>query len=135
MPVPEWAGGRYSMMRRLQLGLLALLLALLLPACSDKASGVADKKAKAALPAIPVVVAAVSETTVPLKVQAIGNVEVQATVAVKSRVDGQIVKMPFSDGQDVSMGQVLFEIDPRPFQALPLQAQAALARDKASLER
>ena len=118
---------------RLQHGLVILLCALL-PACGNNAAGVADKKAKEA-PAIPVVVASVTETSVPLKVQAIGNVEVQATVAVKSRVDGQIVKVLFNDGQDVARGQPLFEIDPRPFQALLHQAEAALARDKASLDR
>ena len=103
------------------------------PAPAGKAA-VADKKGKDA-PAIPVVVATVSEQTVPLKVQAIGNVEVQATVAIKSRLDGQIIKVGFSDGQDVAKGQVLFEIDARPLQAQLQQARATLARDKAQLER
>ncbi len=97
-------------------------------------SAAADKKGKAS-PAIPVIVTTVTEQTVPLKIQAIGNVEVQATVAIKSRIDGQIVKVGFSDGQDVARGQTLFEIDARPLQAQLLQAQATLARDKAQLER
>lgn len=109
------------------------LLALQLSACSQKDSSAASKKGDG--PAIPVVVAPVIATTVPVQIQAIGNVEVQATVAIKSRVDGQIVKVSFNDGQDVGKGQVLFEIDARPFQAMLLQAQAALARDKAQLER
>jgi multidrug efflux system membrane fusion protein len=115
---------------------LALLAAMMLAACGDTSGtkAAADKKGKEA-PAIPVVVATVSEQSVPLKVQAIGNVEVQATVAVKSRIDGQIVKVGFSDGQDVVKGQMLFEIDARPLQAQLLQAQAALARDKAQLDR
>jgi multidrug efflux system membrane fusion protein len=111
----------------------AALLALQLAACSQKDSSAASKKGDG--PAIPVVVAPVIATTVPVRIQAIGNVEVQATVAIKSRVDGQIVKVSFNDGQDVAKGQVLFEIDSRPFQAMLLQAQAALARDKAQLER
>jgi multidrug efflux system membrane fusion protein len=114
-----------------------LLAVLTLAACGDKSSNkaaIADKKGKDA-PAIPVIVAAVTEQSVPLKIQAIGNVEVQATVAIKSRVDGQIVKVSFSDGQDVAKGQPLFEIDARPFQAQLQQAQAALARDKAQLDR
>jgi len=94
----------------------------------------ADKKGKES-PAIPVIVATVAEQSVPLKIQAIGNVEVQASVSVKSRVDGQIVKVGFSDGQDVAQGQVLFEIDARPLQAQLQQAQATLARDRAQLER
>ena len=94
----------------------------------------ADKKGKDA-PAIPVVVAEVTEQTVPVKIQAIGNVEVQTSVAIKSRIDGQIMRAAFSDGQDVAKGQVLFEIDARPLQALHEQAQAALQRDKAQLDR
>ncbi len=112
---------------------VAVLLVLQLSACSQKDSSAASKKGDG--PAIPVVTAPVVATTVPVQVQAIGNVEVQATVSIKSRVDGQIVKVSFIDGQEVAKGQTLFEIDPRPFQAMLLQAQAALARDKAQLER
>ena len=105
---------------------------------SDKKSGDkkadADKKGKGG-PAIPVTVATVSEQTLPLKIQAIGNVEVQTSVAIKSRLDGQIVKVGFADGQDVARGQVLFEIDARPLQAQLEQARATLARDKAQLDR
>jgi membrane fusion protein, multidrug efflux system len=129
----------------------ALLATLALAACNnsgsttdknagnkgDKAankSAVADKKGKDA-PAVPVIVATVAEQSVPLKIQAIGNVEVQNTVSIKSRLDGQIVKVGFSDGQDIAKGQLLFEIDARPLQAQLQQAQATLARDKAQLER
>lgn len=115
-----------------------LLAAIALAACGDSGDKggkkTADKKGKEA-PAIPVVVAPVIQQAVPLKIQAIGNVEVQTTVAIKSRLDGQIVKVGFSDGQDVAKGQTLFEIDARPLQAQLQQAQAALARDKAQLER
>ena len=99
---------------------------------SDKRS--TDKKGKGG-PAIPVIVATVSEQTLPLKIQAIGNVEVQTTVSIKSRLDGQIVKVGFADGQDVAKGQMLFEIDARPLQAQLEQARATLARDKAQLDR
>lgn len=115
-----------------------LLAVITLAACGDGGDKggkkTADKKGKEA-PAIPVVVAPVIQQAVPLKIQAIGNVEVQTTVAIKSRLDGQIVKVGFSDGQDVAKGQTLFEIDARPLQAQLQQAQAALARDKAQLER
>jgi len=114
-----------------------LLAAVILAACgakSDGKTGVSDNKKKES-PAIPVIVATVAEQSVPLKIQAIGNVEVQATVAIKSRLDGQIVKVGFSDGQDVAKGQTLFEIDARPLEAQLLQAQAALARDKSQLDR
>lgn len=125
----------------------ALLAAVALTACdkgaADKAGNAenkvasaekGDKKGKGS-PAIPVIVASVSEQSMPLKIQAIGNVEVQTTVSIKSRLDGQIVKVGFGDGQDVAKGQLLFEIDARPLQAQLEQARATLARDKAQLDR
>ena len=115
-------------------GAVAFLLAALLAACSEKNSGAAEKKAGNG-PAVPVMVAPVVTKTVPLRVQAIGNVEPYATVALKARVDGQIVKVFFSDGQEVVTGQPLFQLDPRPFQAPQQQAEAALLRDKAQLDR
>lgn len=119
---------------------VAIVLATLaLAACSNSGSttdkrATADKKGKDS-PAIPVVVAEVTAQAVPLKIQAIGNVEVQNTVSIKSRLDGQIVRVGFDDGQDVAKGQVLFEIDARPLQAQLAQAQATLLRDRAQLER
>ena len=113
---------------------ITLLAAITLAGCGEKSSAVADKKGKES-PAIPVIVATVTEQSVPLKIQAIGNVEVQATVSIKSRLDGQIVRVGFSDGQDVAKGQILFEIDARPLQAQLQQAQAALERDKAQVDR
>ncbi len=117
---------------------ITVLAALALAACSNSGStdkrATADKKGKDS-PAIPVVVAEVTAQAVPLKIQAIGNVEVQNTVSIKSRLDGQIVKVGFGDGQDVAKGQVLFEIDARPLQAQLAQAQATLLRDRAQLER
>jgi multidrug efflux system membrane fusion protein len=111
-----------------------LTLAVSLTGCSGKDSGATEKKA-ADGPAVPVLVAPVVTKTVPLRIQAIGNVEPYATVAIKARVDGQIVKVLFTDGQEVTAGQPLFQLDPRPFQALLQQAEAALLRDKAQLDR
>ena len=115
-------------------GAAAFSLALALSGCSGKDSGATEKKAGDA-PAVPVVIAPVVTKTVPLRIQAIGNIEPYATVALKARVDGQIVKVFFSDGQEVVTGQPLFQRDPRPFQALLQQAEAVLLRDKAQLER
>lgn len=116
-------------------GVVALLLfAVQLGACTQQASSAAEKKT-AGGPAIPVVVASVLKKTVPLRVEAIGNVEPYKTVAVKARVDGQIVKVFFADGQEVKEGQPLFQLDARPFEASLQQAEAALLRDKAQLDR
>jgi multidrug efflux system membrane fusion protein len=81
--------------------------------------------------AVPVTVAKVVSETIPVRLRAIGNVEAYTTVAVKARIDGQIVAVHFKEGDEVHKGDVLFEIDKRPFEAQLAQAQATLAKDKA----
>ncbi len=63
--------------------------------------------------------------------KAIGNVEAYSTVSIKSRLAGQLVKVNFKEGQDVKQGDLLFVIDPRPYEAALRQVEANLARDKA----
>ena len=118
---------------RLSSLVLAGVVVLALAGCSGKPSSAAEKQSAGGV-AVPVTVAAVAVKTVPLRVMAIGNVEPYATVAVKARVDGQIVHVYFADGEEVRTGQPLFELDPRPFQAALEQARAALQRDKAQQE-
>ena len=86
-------------------------------------------------PAAPVSIAAVVRRSVAVRIQAIGNVEAYATVALKARVDGQIVEVNFKEGQRVRKGAVLFRIDPRPFEATLRQAEANLLRDTAQKEQ
>ncbi|MFM8333406.1 MAG: efflux RND transporter periplasmic adaptor subunit [Candidatus Methylumidiphilus sp.] len=83
---------------------------------------------------IPVLAVSVARKTVPLRVEALGNVEPFMTVAVKSRVEGQLLNAHFREGEAVAQGQLLFEIDARPYQAQLRQAQANLARDRAQWE-
>jgi multidrug efflux system membrane fusion protein len=83
-------------------------------------------------PTVPVTVAVVQQQTVPVRLHAIGNVEAYATVAVKARVDGQILEVNFRQGQPVRKGEVLFRIDPRPFEAALRQAEANALRDRAA---
>jgi multidrug efflux system membrane fusion protein len=116
-------------------GVAFSLLAVQLSACSEQQSSAAEKKKGAGGSAIPVLVAPVVTKTMPLSIQAIGNVEPYAVVSVKSRVDGQIVKVFFADGGEVTTGQALFQLDPRPFESMLQQAEAALQRDKAQQER
>ncbi|HLI12020.1 MAG TPA: efflux RND transporter periplasmic adaptor subunit [Alphaproteobacteria bacterium] len=85
--------------------------------------------------AAPVAVAKVEAETVPVAVATIGNAQAYSTVSVKSRVDGQIFQVGFKEGQLVRKGDLLFVIDPRPFEAQLRQAQANLERDKAQLVR
>lgn len=84
-------------------------------------------------PPVPVAVGEVVKKTVPFQLKAVGNVETLATVSVKSRVDGQIVEVGIRDGQDVARGQLLFQIDPRPFAAQLKQSEAAVLKDQAQL--
>ena len=97
-----------------------------------QADGVASKRAQ---DAVPVMIAEVRRQSVPLRVEGIGNIEPMTAVSVKSRVDGQILKASVGDGAQVSVGQIMFEIDSRPLVAQLKQAEANLARDLASLER
>ncbi len=85
--------------------------------------------------AVPVAVASVEQKSVPVRLEAIGNVEAYTSVQIKARVDGQIVEVNFREGQEVHQGDVLFRIDPRPYEAALRQAEAAAARDHAQLER
>jgi len=103
-----------------------------LGACSDKNG--AQAEAKKTPPSVPVLVAQVVEKSMPLRLHAIGNVETIASVAVKARVDGQITHVHVRDGQDVAAGDLLFQLDPKPYQSQLEQAQANLARDQAQLE-
>jgi len=83
--------------------------------------------------AVPVSVAMVQQQTLPVRLHAIGNVEAYSTVAVKARVDGQILEVNFREGQLVKKSDVLFRIDSRPFQAALRQAEANGLRDQAAL--
>jgi membrane fusion protein, multidrug efflux system len=86
-----------------------------------------------ARPPVPVVVAVARKQPMPVEFGAIGTVQTIASVAVKSRVDGQIVEVPVKDGQFVTAGQTIMKIDPRLAQAQLDQARAQLARDRAQL--
>jgi multidrug efflux system membrane fusion protein len=83
--------------------------------------------------AVPVLAASAERQQMPLHIPAVGTVTAVASVAVKSRIDGQIVQAGFIEGQEVKAGQTLFVIDPRTTQAQLQQAEANLARDQALL--
>jgi membrane fusion protein, multidrug efflux system len=113
----------------------SLLIILLAGAagCSDRASGTPAKGP--APPAVPVTAADAMEKAVPLDITAIGNVQAFTTVGVKSQVAGQIVQVHFTEGRDVKQGDLLFTIDPRPFEAVLRQAEATVGRDMAQLRQ
>lgn len=83
---------------------------------------------------VPVVVSKVSRSSVPVYLNGIGNVSPYYTTTVKSRVDGQLMKVYFNEGELVKEGQVLADIDPRPFQVQLALAKATMAHDQALLD-
>jgi multidrug efflux system membrane fusion protein len=102
-----------------------LLLAIFSSACSN------EKSKKLVSAPIPVIVSMVIQKTVPVQLRAIGNVQPYSTVTVKSKVGGELVRVHFVEGQDVKKGDLLFTIDPRPYEAALKQAEANLERDLA----
>jgi multidrug efflux system membrane fusion protein len=89
--------------------------------------------AQTAGPLIPVTAGTVVVEDVPVFLHGIGTVQAYNSVAIKSRVDGQIVKINFKEGEEVKEADPLFQIDPRSYQAALEQAQAAKQKDEAQL--
>src|SRR5919107_4505450 len=81
---------------------------------------------------VPVVTAKAVSKSVPLTLPAVGTGEALSTVQIRAQVTGQLSEVHFSEGQEVKKGQLLFTIDPRPFEAALKQAEAVLARDSAT---
>jgi multidrug efflux system membrane fusion protein len=94
-------------------------------------AGCANKAAPRSAP-VPVEVAPVVRGPVPLELQATGTVEATKTAVVEPQVNGMITRVEFHEGQEVTQGQVLFLIDSRPYAAALAQAQAMVARDRAT---
>jgi multidrug efflux system membrane fusion protein len=92
-----------------------------------------DDKPKAAAQSVPVTVAQVSKTDFPVYLTGLGTVQGFNTVTVRTRVDGQIDTINFKEGQIVNKGDLIAQIDPRPFQAALDQAVAKKNQDEASL--
>lgn len=108
---------------------LAACLALAFSASCKK-----KEEKQAAKPPVPVLTGQAVKKTVPVLIQAIGNVEASTTVWVKAQITGQLMRVHFREGQDVKKGDLLFTIDPRPLEARVRQAEANLARSTAQLE-
>ena len=114
-------------------GLLLLAITVVLGGCSDRASGTPAKGASP--PAVPVMAVEAKDKPIPFEITAIGNVQALTTVGIKSQVAGQIMQVHFAEGRDVKPGDLLFTIDPRPFEAAVRQAEATVGRDLAQLRQ
>jgi membrane fusion protein, multidrug efflux system len=111
---------------------LAFTAAVFATGCSDRAGA---QKPPPPAPAVPVGVVTAEERMIPLQVTAVGNVQAYTTVGVKSQVAGQIVKVHFTEGREVKRADLLFTIDPRPFEAAVRQNEANVAKDTAALRQ
>jgi multidrug efflux system membrane fusion protein len=117
--------------------LAAVIVLAAVGAISIGCSSAADPKSKAQaagpVRAVSVAVAPVQKQDVPVYLSGLGAVTAFNTANIKSRVDGQIMKVNFREGQDVRQGELLIEIDARPFEVQVEQMQAQLFRDQAQL--
>jgi len=96
------------------------------------AAGCSGGKGRAEKPRpVPVVAVVAARRDVPVEVRTIGSVEAYSTVSVKPQVGGIVTEVHFKEGSDVRQGDVLFTIDPRPYEAALAQAESNLARDRA----
>jgi len=97
-------------------------------------SSISQSVARGSGPSIPVMTDKARRADVPIFLDGLGTVQAFNSVLIKSRVDGQIVKIRYEEGKDIHAGDVLIEIDPAPFQAALAQAEANKLKDQAQLD-
>ena len=111
-----------------------VLLAIILASCSAHSNTQTPQRgsrSRGNAEVVPVLTAVVADKPEPLDILASGAAEAISTVQIHSQVTGQLSDVHFAEGQEVTKGQPLFDIDPRPFQAALAQAQAVYAKDTA----
>jgi multidrug efflux system membrane fusion protein len=118
---------------RLRLLVFPLLAACLTAGCSRNGAA-APARARGGGEAVPVTVTSVALEPMPIELRVVGTVEPCATVGVGALVGGELTAVHFQEGQEVKKDDILFTIDPRPFEAQLHQAEANLARDTAQAE-
>jgi multidrug efflux system membrane fusion protein len=115
-------------MKRVIATLLSGLCLLTLAGCKQE-----QAKGPAGPPIVPVSVAKATQESVPTELRVVGTVEASAIVQMKSQIAGQLMRVGFTEGQNVAQGDLLFEIDPRPYDEALRQAEANVARDRAQI--
>jgi membrane fusion protein, multidrug efflux system len=110
-----------------------VLAAVALAACGGSQPA-AERGPGRAAEAVPVRAARAEKRDVPVELTTIGTVEAYSTVQVRSQVEGQLARVAFEEGQEVHTGDLLFVIDPRPFEARLHEAEANVARDRAQAD-
>ncbi|HEY1339096.1 MAG TPA: biotin/lipoyl-binding protein, partial [Bryobacteraceae bacterium] len=86
-------------------------------------------------PAVPVSVARATQESVPTELRVVGTVDASSIVQVKSQIAGELLRVAFTEGQNVAKGDLLFGIDPRPYEDALRQAEAAVVRDRAQINQ
>lgn len=128
------SGRQSARARHGEAGRSPALLLILVIAATLALTGCKKKEMQKQPPTVPVTAAVAARKEIPLQVSAIGNVEAYSTVSVRAQTGGQLQRIHFTEGQDVRKGDLLFTIDPRPFEAALRQAEANLARNTAQME-
>lgn len=117
-----------ALLRPILTGCTTLLLAAVL----SLTSGCKKEAEQQMPPPVPVTVTQAVASDVPVYIEEIGHVVASESVIIRAQVSGQIIERAFVDGSDVKKGQLLFKIDPRPYQAALSQAKAAMVQAEAS---
>jgi multidrug efflux system membrane fusion protein len=127
-----------AFLRRRWIGLVVICLlivgAIVFIASGGQKTTRGAKQVPPVVPGLPVVAVPVKKGDLGVYLSGLGTVTPLNTVTVKSRVDGQLIKVLYREGQVVSRGDLLAELDPRPFEVQLTQVQGAMARDQALLE-
>ncbi|WP_257310123.1 MdtA/MuxA family multidrug efflux RND transporter periplasmic adaptor subunit [Geothrix fuzhouensis] len=130
----ESGAGRPALLRDWRLwailGTAAVIVLVLLPRGGKKEAGTNPAGGRP----VPILAAQARQGDMPVSLTGLGTVTALNTVTVKSRVDGQLIRVDFTEGQMVRQGQLLAEIDPRPFQVQLMQAEGQLAKDRAAYQ-
>jgi len=112
-----------------------LIIVLCLIALCGCSKPPAPQAAAGGRPSVPVSVAVATEETAPVEIHAIGTVEPSSIVQVKAQISGELLTVHFVEGANVNKGDLLFKIDPRPYEEALRQAEAALQKDNAQLRQ
>ena len=115
--------------KRLLPALLPAMSLLGLAACKQQQA----KPALTGMPVVPVSAAKATRESVPTELRVVGTVEASAIVQVKSQIAGELMRIGFTEGQNVAKDQLLFEVDPRPYEEALRQAEANVTRDRAQI--
>ena len=128
---------RARIIQIVSIAILVVLLIVLWRFLGDKAatSGAGGRGSRGGGDVVPVEVAPVTQQDVPIQIKSIGNVEAVTTIAVRSQVEGTLLRVGFVPGQEVRKGDLLFAIDPRPLQAQLSQAEANLLKSMAAVRQ